>query len=83
MPILAKLLFLLKNTSWHGLCSIVSEYLHCPGHLGAGFFYRKDSNMYHRNSNRKLGLALAGSLVVLFSLMFATSLVVANGPVGI
>ena len=39
--------------------------------------------MYHRNSNTKLGLALAGSLVVLFSLMFATSLVVANGPVGI
>lgn len=39
--------------------------------------------MYNRHSNTKLGLALAGSLVVLFSLMFATSLVVANGPVGL
>lgn len=39
--------------------------------------------MYHRNRNLENGLALAGSLVVLFSLMFATSVVVAGGPVGL
>lgn len=39
--------------------------------------------MYHRNRNLENGLALAGSLVVLFSLMFATSVVVATGPLGI
>ena len=44
---------------------------------------RKDSNMYLRDSNKELGLALAGSLGVLFSVMFAASLGVASGPVGI
>ena len=32
--------------------------------------------MYNRNTNLQNGLALAGALVVLFGLMFASSLVI-------
>lgn len=35
------------------------------------------------NRNVRYGLTLAGALLVLFSLMFASSLVVANAPLGV
>jgi hypothetical protein len=67
-------------TSWHGSCNNPSETIN-RRHAAAGSQFAKERTMNNRNVQN--GLVLAGALAVLFSLMFASSLVATNTPAGL
>lgn len=62
--------------------AVLLAFANSPGRLGAG--QSEGIEMMYTN-NRKLqnAMALAGSLVVLFSLMYASSVVYSSAPLGL
>ncbi len=65
--------------SWHEFCNRDDEICSYDG-IGRRH-WKKDFIMNNRNF--PYGLVLAGALVVLFGLMYATSVAVTNAPTGL
>ena len=74
-----KPLFCIPFKSWHETCNTSFEICSYGG-IGRRH-WKKDFIMHNRNF--PYGLVLAGALAVLFSLMYVTSVAVANVPAGL